>query len=90
MPAMHLVTAARSLNLSGDTADARDAARLMGAADGQLPSRHVRSYLERDARASAESAIREVIGDHAYEAAYAEGGDLSLDEAAALLGRDRG
>ena len=90
MPAMHLVTAARSLNLSGDTADARDAARLMGAADGQLPSRHVRSYLERDARASAEAAIREVIGDHAYEAAYAEGGDLSLDEAAALLGRDRG
>ncbi|MFE7155055.1 BTAD domain-containing putative transcriptional regulator [Streptomyces sp. NPDC057636] len=90
MPAMHLVTAARSLNLSGDSADARDAARLIGAADGQLPSRHVRSYLERDARASAESAIREVIGDRAYEAAYAEGGDLSLDEAAALLGRDRG
>ncbi|WP_406107132.1 winged helix-turn-helix domain-containing protein [Streptomyces sp. NBC_01003] len=90
MPAMHLVTGARALNLSGDPADARDAARLMGAADGHLPSRHVRSYLERDAHTSAEAAIREAIGDRAYEAAYAEGGDLSLDEAAALLGRERG
>ncbi|MFF1353004.1 BTAD domain-containing putative transcriptional regulator [Streptomyces sp. NPDC058297] len=90
MPAMHLVTGARALSLCGDAAEALDAARLMGASDGQLPSRHVRSYLERDAYASAESAIRETIGDRAYDAAYAEGGGLSLDEATALLGRDRG
>ncbi|MFF1684443.1 MULTISPECIES: BTAD domain-containing putative transcriptional regulator [unclassified Streptomyces] len=87
MPAMHLVTGARALSLGGE---ALDAARLMGASDGQLPSRHVRSYLERAAYASAESAIREAIGDREYDAAYAEGGGLSLDEAAALLGRERG
>ncbi|MFJ3988678.1 BTAD domain-containing putative transcriptional regulator [Streptomyces sp. NPDC090032] len=87
MPAMHLVTGARALSLGGE---ALDAARLMGASDGQLPSRHVRSYLERAAYASAESAIRETIGDREYDAAYAEGGGLSLDEAAALLGRERG
>ncbi|MFF2507149.1 BTAD domain-containing putative transcriptional regulator [Streptomyces sp. NPDC058067] len=89
MPALHLVTAGRALSLSGEAADARDAGRLVGAADGQLPPGHVRSYLERDARESAEAAIRAVLGDRAYEAAYAEGGGLSLDEATALVDRYR-
>lgn len=40
---------------------------------------------EREAVARAETAARAVLGDAAYEAAYAEGGDLSVAEAAALL-----
>ncbi|MEU6661378.1 BTAD domain-containing putative transcriptional regulator [Streptomyces sp. NPDC046821] len=87
MPAQHLVTAGCALILSGEAADAHEAARLLGAADGQLPPRHVRTYLERHSRESAENAVRALLGDRAYEAAYAEGGGLSLDEATALLSR---
>ncbi|MGC3001020.1 ATP-binding protein, partial [Streptomyces sp. G35A] len=64
---------------------ARDAARCLGAADARLPSGHVLSRLEREARERAERRIRALLGPAAYESAYAEGAALSLEEAGALL-----
>lgn len=40
--------------------------------------------MERENFARAEALVRGGLGDAAYEAAYAEGGGLSLEEAAAL------
>ncbi|MER5209040.1 BTAD domain-containing putative transcriptional regulator [Streptomyces sp. NPDC002838] len=64
---------------------ARDAARCLGAADSMLPSGHVAMAMERDARDRAVARVRAALDDEAYEAAYAEGGGLSLEEAAALV-----
>ncbi|MER7896610.1 BTAD domain-containing putative transcriptional regulator [Streptomyces sp. NPDC096046] len=64
---------------------AADAARCLGAADALLPPGHVAPRQEREARERAERRARAVLGDPAYEAAYAEGGGLSLEEAAALV-----
>ncbi|MFE6408308.1 BTAD domain-containing putative transcriptional regulator [Streptomyces sp. NPDC057837] len=64
---------------------AADAARCLGAFDALLPRGHVAQRQERLTRERAESHAREVLGDAAYEAAYAEGGGLSLEEAAALF-----
>ncbi len=63
---------------------ARDAARCVGAADSWLPPGHRPVRMERAVRERAEERIRAVLGD-AYDAAYAEGGGLSPEEAAALL-----
>jgi hypothetical protein len=41
--------------------------------------------MEREARATAEARARAVLDDAAYEAAYAEGGGLSLEQATALV-----
>jgi hypothetical protein len=43
------------------------------------------SSLERETRDRAVARTRATLGDEAYEAAYAEGGDLSAEEAAALV-----
>ncbi|MFJ1970930.1 AfsR/SARP family transcriptional regulator [Streptomyces sp. NPDC087903] len=64
---------------------ARDAALCIGAADADLPSSHVPASLEREVRARAGAAARAALGDEEYEAAYAEGGGLSPEEAAALV-----
>ncbi|MGX4692538.1 AfsR/SARP family transcriptional regulator [Streptomyces sp. JNUCC 63] len=64
---------------------ARDAARCLGAADALLPPRHVPSSLERHVHGQAVARIRAVLGEEAYEAAYAEGGGLTPQEAAALV-----
>ncbi|KUO23073.1 AfsR/SARP family transcriptional regulator [Streptomyces dysideae] len=64
---------------------ARDAARFLGAADALLPPRHVASTQEREVYDRAVRHTRAVLGDAAYEAAYAEGGGFSSREAAALL-----
>ncbi|MER6009344.1 AfsR/SARP family transcriptional regulator [Streptomyces bluensis] len=64
---------------------ARDAARLLGAADAMLPRGHFSSAMEVENRGRAESAARAVLDDAAYETAYAEGGALSVEEATALL-----
>ncbi|MFF3242387.1 BTAD domain-containing putative transcriptional regulator [Streptomyces sp. NPDC002870] len=84
MPSVYLVTAAGALAL-GRTERAPDAARLLGASDALLPPGHFAPRYERDNRAACESAVRAVLGEAAYEAAYAEGGGLTLDEAAALV-----
>jgi hypothetical protein len=64
---------------------ARDGARCVGAGDALLPTRHAPTTIERETRAKAKRELRAVLGDEAYEAAYAEGGGLSPEEAAALV-----
>ncbi|MFB7324498.1 BTAD domain-containing putative transcriptional regulator [Streptomyces sp. NPDC056190] len=64
---------------------ARDAARCVGAADALLPPRHVPSSLERHVYDEVVARTRALLGEEAYQAAYAEGGGLSPQEAAALI-----
>ncbi|MFD6548964.1 BTAD domain-containing putative transcriptional regulator [Streptomyces sp. NPDC058398] len=85
MPSAHLMTAAIALNELDGGRRARDAARVLGAADGLLPPGHVAGPMEVEVRERAETGARALLGDAAYEAAYAEGGGLSVEEAAALI-----
>ncbi|WP_326733125.1 AfsR/SARP family transcriptional regulator [Streptomyces phaeochromogenes] len=85
MMSAHLTTAALALSGADGGQRVRDAARCLGAADGLLPSGHFRSAMERDVREHAETAVRAALDEAAYEAAYAEGGGLSPEEAAALV-----
>lgn len=86
MAAVHLVTAAWALaGLGGPRAVI--GARLLGAHPGLLPEGHLLSPPERENLERATELARSVLGDEAFEAAYAEGGGLSLEEATALLAR---
>ncbi|MFC8196075.1 BTAD domain-containing putative transcriptional regulator [Streptomyces sp. NPDC057298] len=85
MLSAHLATAALALSGVDGGRRAWDATRCLGAADGLLPSGHFRSPIERHVRERAETAVRALLDDEAYEAAYAEGGGLSAQEAAALV-----
>ncbi|WP_455357416.1 AfsR/SARP family transcriptional regulator [Streptomyces sp. SYSU K217416] len=85
MPAMYLMNAAVSLAALGGARQVRDAARLLGAQRVHLPPGHVETSLERENRAWAEDMARAALGDAAFGAAHAEGGGLSLEEAAALV-----
>ncbi|MEV5976042.1 BTAD domain-containing putative transcriptional regulator [Streptomyces sp. NPDC052114] len=87
MASLHLCIAALALAQTTDGARADDAARLLGAADRELPPAHVASTMEREIRADAERRVRAALDDEAYEAAYAQGGDLTLDEVTALVHR---
>ncbi|WP_328496718.1 winged helix-turn-helix domain-containing protein [Streptomyces sp. NBC_00414] len=81
----HLTTACIALAGVDGGGRAEDAARCLGAADGLLPAGHVRAVVEREMRDQAEAAARGALDGPAYEAAYAEGGGLSFEEAAALV-----
>lgn len=82
-----LTTGAAALAGAHGVSRARDAARCLGAADAGLPSGHLTSGADRMMRERAERRIRALLGDDdVYAAAYTEGGGLTLDEAAALLG----
>jgi predicted ATPase len=85
MPSAHLTTAAIALTGLDGGRRARDAARLLGAADALLPPGHFAGPMEVEVRRQAETGVRALIGDGVYEAAYAEGGGLSVEEAAALV-----
>ncbi|MGI5374931.1 AfsR/SARP family transcriptional regulator [Streptomyces sp. CA-251387] len=85
MRSAYLTTAAFALARVDGGRRARDAARCLGAADALLPPRHVPSSQEREVYDRAVARTRAVLGDAAYEAAYAEGGGLSAEEAAALV-----
>ncbi|MGW1959615.1 AfsR/SARP family transcriptional regulator [Streptomyces sp. NPDC001935] len=85
MPSAHLTTAAIALNGLDGGGRATDAARLLGAADALLPPGHVPGPMEVETREQAESGARALLGDAAFEAAHAEGGGLSLEEATALV-----
>ncbi|WP_438947836.1 ATP-binding protein [Streptomyces mexicanus] len=76
-----------ALALAGVDGGARasDAARCLAVADELTPPRHVASSVERHCRDRVVACVRDALGEQAYEAAYAEGGGLSLEEAAALL-----
>ncbi|MEU8435155.1 BTAD domain-containing putative transcriptional regulator [Streptomyces sp. NPDC029216] len=84
LPALFLVTAALSLASLGGRQRAHAAARLVGAYQAHLPPRHVPVSTEREDAARAEELARAALGDEAYEAARAEGGGLTMEEAAAL------
>ncbi|MFK8909254.1 ATP-binding protein, partial [Streptomyces sp. YS-3] len=63
---------------------AHDAARLIGAHDTLMPAIHYASSMEVEVRQTVEALVRPLLDEAAYAAAYAEGGGLSLEEAAAL------
>ncbi|MFF0481856.1 BTAD domain-containing putative transcriptional regulator [Streptomyces sp. NPDC004435] len=86
MPGIHLTVGAWALaGLGGEPA--RTAAVLLGVRDALVPEGHLEPAMERDNLARATELARAALGDAAYEAAHAEGGGLSAEEAAALLGR---
>ncbi|MGW3678367.1 AfsR/SARP family transcriptional regulator [Streptomyces prasinus] len=85
MRASHLTMGATALAGVDGGRRARDAARCLGAADASLPPGHVAGRMEREVRDLAERRTRDALGDPAYETAYAEGGRLSPEEAAALV-----
>ncbi|WP_254405057.1 AfsR/SARP family transcriptional regulator, partial [Streptomyces sp. AC627_RSS907] len=85
MRSSYLTVAAMALARVDGGRRAQDAARCIGAADAMLPAGHVHSGMERDGRARAVERARQALGDEAYEAAYAEGGGLSGEEATALV-----
>ncbi|MFH9980386.1 BTAD domain-containing putative transcriptional regulator [Streptomyces sp. NPDC017179] len=85
MRSAYLTIAARALAGLDGGRRARDAVRCLGAADALLPPRHFASAMERHVRDGVVALTRELLGGEAYEAAYAEGGGLSPQEAAALI-----
>ncbi|MFD7610160.1 ATP-binding protein [Streptomyces sp. NPDC059828] len=68
----------------GDTA-AADAARLLGAYRRLLPAGHVPTALERQGRERAERAARAALGGERWAARFAEGEDLTPEQAVALV-----
>ncbi|MFH9721805.1 AfsR/SARP family transcriptional regulator [Streptomyces sp. NPDC017254] len=86
MPGVHLVTAAWALAGIGGP-ETRTGAVLLGARDGLVPPGHLAPPMERENLARATELTRSVLGEEAFAVAYAEGDGLSLEEAAALLGR---
>ncbi|MEV0524879.1 BTAD domain-containing putative transcriptional regulator [Streptomyces sp. NPDC050439] len=90
MTSVHLTTAARALAALDDGRHAHDAVRLIAVADRELPPGHFAPAAEREIRDTAVKSARGALGDTAYEAAYAEGGSLSVEEAAALCDRHIG
>ncbi|WP_031046214.1 AfsR/SARP family transcriptional regulator [Streptomyces sp. NRRL F-5650] len=85
MRSAYLAIAAMAMARLDGGRPAADGARCMGAAEAMLPPGHVATGMERDARERAAGRLREVLGPEAYDAAYAEGGRLSAEEAVALV-----
>ncbi|KAA6222258.1 AfsR family transcriptional regulator [Streptomyces albofaciens JCM 4342] len=85
LPVVQLLTGARAVLGVRREAGAADAARLIGAYDALRSNSHRPPRIIRKNRASAEAEVRAVLDDAAYERAHAEGGGLSLEEAAALI-----
>ncbi|MFJ8002837.1 AfsR/SARP family transcriptional regulator [Streptomyces fagopyri] len=85
MTSAHLTTAAVALTGLDGGRRVRDAAVLLGVADRLLPPGHFVGPMEDEVRLRAEAGVRALLDHAAYETAYAEGGALSLEEAAALV-----
>ncbi|REK87076.1 AfsR family transcriptional regulator [Streptomyces inhibens] len=85
LPVVQLLTGARVLMAVRGESGGRDAARLVGAYDALRATSHVPALIIRDDRTRTEAAARALVGDAVYEAGYAEGGGLSLEEATALI-----
>ncbi|WP_223774283.1 BTAD domain-containing putative transcriptional regulator [Streptomyces sp. 135] len=82
--AAQLRIAARALAGLDGGSRAADAARLLAVAEREHPAGHFPNAMEREIHEDAARLARAALGAAAYEAAYAEGGDLTLDEATAL------
>ncbi|MFE0348361.1 BTAD domain-containing putative transcriptional regulator [Streptomyces griseoluteus] len=85
MPTVCLTVAALALARVPDGSRALDAARCLGASSALMPEGHLRPQVEQRAYDRTAARIREVLGETAFRAAYAEGGGLSLVEATALV-----
>ncbi|WP_121716364.1 BTAD domain-containing putative transcriptional regulator [Streptomyces sp. E5N91] len=85
MRSAYLTIAAMALARLDGGDRAADGARCLGAAEAMLPPGHVSTGMERDARGRAVERVRGALGGEAYDAAYAEGGRLSPEEAVALV-----
>ncbi|MCI3270166.1 AfsR/SARP family transcriptional regulator [Streptomyces cylindrosporus] len=85
MRPLYLAMAAIGLAEADGAARARDGARCLGAARAKLPAGHVATSMENEVYRRAERHARAALGDEAFEAAYAEGGGLSVKEATALV-----
>ncbi|MEU5474308.1 BTAD domain-containing putative transcriptional regulator [Streptomyces lydicus] len=85
LPVVQLLTGARVLMAVRGAPAGPDAARLVGAYDALRGTTHVPAMIVRDDRDRTEAEARALLGDAAFETAYAEGGDLSLEEATALI-----
>ncbi|KEF20366.1 regulator [Streptomyces rimosus] len=85
LPVVQLLTGARALLGVRGEAGGPDAARLIGAYDALRSTSHRPPRVIRRNRERAEVEVRAVLDDAAYERAHAEGGGLSLEEAAALI-----
>ncbi|MCX4449464.1 BTAD domain-containing putative transcriptional regulator [Streptomyces sp. NBC_01789] len=85
MAVINLIILAWALAGLGGEERSLTAARLLGSGRAHLPEGHFMNAMERENFARAEALVRGGLGDAAYEAAYAEGGGLSLEEAAALV-----
>ncbi|GAA4788140.1 AfsR/SARP family transcriptional regulator [Streptomyces ziwulingensis] len=81
----YLVIAALPLAGADGGRRARDAARCLGAAAALMPADHVENGMERAARLRAVEHTRAALSEAEYQAAYAEGGGLSLEQATALV-----
>ncbi|MBW5425809.1 hypothetical protein GKQ77_30315 [Streptomyces sp. BG9H] len=81
---VQLRIAARALAELDGGSRAADAARLLAVAEREHPAGHFPNAIEREIYENAARLARAALGTDAYEAAYAEGGGLTLDEAAAL------
>ncbi|MFD9091964.1 BTAD domain-containing putative transcriptional regulator [Streptomyces collinus] len=82
---LYLTIASAALAETDGGGRAADAARLLGTAHALLPPGHVTTRVERATRDHAEGAVLAVLDRAAFDAAYAEGGGLSLAEATALV-----
>ncbi|MGR3936904.1 BTAD domain-containing putative transcriptional regulator [Streptomyces sp. BRA346] len=85
VPVIQLMTAARALAALGGAERAALAARLLGAYDVLRPGIQRVPASEREDREAGEAAVRAWLDDGSYERAYAEGGGLTVREAAALV-----
>ncbi|MGK5730667.1 AfsR/SARP family transcriptional regulator [Streptomyces sp. URMC 124] len=89
LPMTHLMFAAFAhAELAGGPSGEKHAllaARLLGAAEGLRPPDFPAASVEREVYERTAAGAREALGDAAYERAYAEGGGLTLEEAAALV-----
>ncbi|MFJ5517715.1 AfsR/SARP family transcriptional regulator [Streptomyces griseoluteus] len=85
MPTVCLTVAALALALVPDGSRTLDAARCLGASSALMPEGHLRPQVEQRTYDRTEARIRDVLGETAFRAAYAEGGGLSLVEATALV-----
>ncbi|MET7284827.1 BTAD domain-containing putative transcriptional regulator [Streptomyces sp. NPDC005573] len=85
LPSVCLTVGAMALSGHDGGAGAADAARCLGAAEALLPAGHIPSGVEKRVAELTEARIREALGGPDYDAAYVEGGGLSLVEATALV-----
>ncbi|MFI0819047.1 BTAD domain-containing putative transcriptional regulator [Streptomyces sp. NPDC021098] len=85
VPVIQLMTAARALAALGGAERAEVAARLLGTYDALRPGIQRIPDNERQDREAGGAAVRAWLDDASYERAYAEGGGLTVEEAAALV-----